>query len=108
MRRLTCIVVDDEPIARQILREFIDQTPFLELKAEFENTEKADHFIKKNAIDLLFLDIEMPNITGIEYLTENRNRPAVIITTAYPKYAIDGYGLDIIDYLLKPIAFSRF
>lgn len=106
---MTCIVVDDEPVARKVLREFIAQVPYLELSGEFESVLKAKAFLAGGHVDLLFLDIEMPKVSGLEYLGNAGDAcPLTIITTAYPQYAIEGYALDIIDYLLKPIAFSRF
>ena len=108
MKRLSCIVVDDEPVARKILKEFIEQVPFLELTAEFENVIKTEAFLKEHACDLMFLDIEMPKLSGLEFLRNSPVHAMVILTTAYPKYALEGYELDIIDYLLKPIAFNRF
>lgn len=108
MKRLNCIIVDDEPVARKILREFTAQISFLELRGEFENAVKAEAWLQSSKADLVFLDIEMPKRSGLEYLKKSVVRPLVILTTAYPEYAIEGYELDIIDYLLKPIAFSRF
>jgi DNA-binding LytR/AlgR family response regulator len=108
MKKLSCIVVDDEPVARKILKEFIEQVPFLELTAEFENVIKTEAFLKEHSCDLLFLDIEMPKLSGLEFLRNSPVHAMVILTTAYPKYALEGYELDIIDYLLKPIAFNRF
>ena len=108
MKRISCIVVDDEPVARKILKEFIEQVPFLELVGEFENVIKTEAFLNSNACDLMFLDIEMPKLSGLEFLRNSPVHSMVILTTAYPKYALEGYELDIIDYLLKPIAFSRF
>jgi DNA-binding LytR/AlgR family response regulator len=108
MKKMRCIIVDDEPVARKILREFVEQVNFLELAGEFENVSKTDAFLKDNKIDLLFLDIEMPKVTGLQYLKKSSLKPLVILTTAYPEYALEGYELDIVDYLLKPIAFNRF
>lgn len=108
MKKLKCIIVDDEPIARKIVREFIEQVSFLELAGEFENVSKTEHFLQHNKADLMFLDIEMPKITGLQYLKKSGIKPLVILTTAFPEYALEGYELDIIDYLLKPIAFNRF
>jgi DNA-binding LytR/AlgR family response regulator len=108
MNKMNCIIVDDEPIARKILREFVDKIPFIKLAAEFENAIKADEFQVNNKVDLIFLDIEMPKKNGIQYLKEDKLKPLIILTTAYPEYALEGYGLNIIDYLLKPIAFERF
>jgi len=108
MKKLSCIIADDEPVARKILKEFIEQVPFLEFSAEFENATKTEMFLKQQRADILLLDIEMPKITGLQYLRTAMVQPIVILTTAYPKYALEGYELDIIDYLLKPIAFNRF
>lgn len=108
MKKLKCIIVDDEPVARKILREFAEQVYFLELVGQFENAIKADAFLQSNQADILFLDIEMPKLSGLEYLKRSDVKPLVILTTAFPEYALEGYELDIIDYLLKPIAFSRF
>ena len=108
MKRLSCIITDDEPVARKILKEFIEQVPFLELAGQFENITKTEAFLKQQKADILFLDIEMPKVTGLEYLKSASMQPLVILTTAYPEYALEGYELNIIDYLLKPIAFDRF
>jgi DNA-binding LytR/AlgR family response regulator len=108
MKKLSCIIVDDEPVARKILNEFVDKVPFLALQGEFENATKAELFLKKTAVDLIFLDIEMPKVSGLELLQKMDIESLVILTTAFPKYALEGYELDIIDYLLKPFLFSRF
>ena len=108
MKKLSCIIVDDEPVARNILHEFIEQVPFLELEDKFENAMKAEVFLKNNAVDIIFLDIEMPKISGLQLLQKIDIESMVILTTAFPKYALEGYELDIIDYLLKPVAFNRF
>jgi DNA-binding LytR/AlgR family response regulator len=108
MKKLRCIIVDDEPVARKIIREFTAQVPFLELVGEFENVAKTKAFLHNDHADLLFLDIEMPKMSGVDYLKRSTVDPLVILTTAFPEYALEGYELDIIDYLLKPIAFSRF
>jgi len=108
MKKLSCIVVDDEPVARKILREFIAQVPFIDMQGEFESAMKAETFLKNNATDIIFLDIEMPKVSGLQLLEKMDVEALVIITTAFPKYALEGYELDIIDYLLKPIAFGRF
>jgi DNA-binding LytR/AlgR family response regulator len=100
--------VDDEPVARKILREFTSQVHFLEFAGEFETAIKAEAFLKSNTADIMFLDIEMPKLSGLEFLKRTDIKPLVILTTAYPEYALEGYELDIIDYLLKPIPFSRF
>ncbi|TXJ23602.1 MAG: response regulator transcription factor [Chitinophagaceae bacterium] len=108
MRKLSCIITDDEPVARKVLKEFIEQIPYLQLTGQFENVRKTDLFLKENKADVLLLDIQMPGITGLEYLKNVTMQPLVILTTAYPNYALEGYELNIIDYLLKPIAFDRF
>lgn len=108
MKKLRCIIVDDEPIARKILAEFAGQVPYLDTAGQFENAPKAEAWLQYNAADLVFLDIEMPKRSGLDWLRHSVLAPMVIITTAFPQYALEGYELDIIDYLLKPIAFSRF
>jgi DNA-binding LytR/AlgR family response regulator len=108
MKKMKCIIVDDEPVARKILREFTSQVPFLELAGEFDTAIKVEAYLQNNTIDILFLDIEMPKLSGLDYLKRSDVKPLVILTTAYPEYALEGYELDIIDYLLKPIPFARF
>ena len=105
---MRCIIVDDEPIARKILEEFIQQVQFLECIGQFENALKAEDFLRSNKADLIFLDIEMPKRNGLQFLKKATIKPLVILTTAFPGYALEGYELDIVDYLLKPIAFKRF
>lgn len=108
MRKLSCIIVDDEPGARKILQEFVDLITYLNLLGKFENAMKAEIFLKDNEVDIIFLDIEMPKVSGLRFIRNNEIRSVVILTTAFPQYALDGYELDIIDYLLKPIAYTRF
>lgn len=108
MKKLTCIIVDDEPVARKILQEFTGQVPFLELIGKFEGAVKAEEFLKTHQPDLIFLDIEMPKVSGLEMLKRIHIESMVILTTAFPQYALEGYELDIIDYLLKPFALHRF
>ena len=108
MKKLSCIIVDDEPVARKILQQFAEQIPFLIVLGKFENAVKAETFLEENAVDIMFLDIEMPKVSGLQLLQKMENKPLVILTTAFPNYALEGYELDIIDYLLKPFAFSRF
>lgn len=108
MKKLTCIIVDDEPVARKILQEFTEQVLFLDLLGKFESAMKAEEFLKSNRPDLIFLDIEMPKVSGLQMLKQVNIESMVILTTAFPQYALDGYELDIIDYLLKPFALHRF
>jgi len=108
MKKLSCIIVDDEPVARKILHEFVEQVPFMDLQGKFENAIKAEAFLKNNAVDMIFLDIEMPKVSGLQFLQKMHIESMVILTTAFPQYALEGYELDIIDYLLKPFALSRF
>ncbi len=105
---LNCLVVDDEPIARNGLMEHIRQIDFLNPVAECKNAIEASACIQNKNIDLIFLDIQMPKLTGIDFIKNSPLLPAVIFTTAYPEYAIEGYELDVLDYLLKPISFNRF
>lgn len=108
MKKLSCIIVDDEPVARQILHEFVEQVPYMDLQGKFESAMKAEVFLKNNTTDIIFLDIEMPKVSGLQLLQKLNIESMVILTTAFPRYALEGYELDIIDYLLKPFAFNRF
>lgn len=105
---INCLVVDDEPIARQGLLEHISQIDFLHTIAACKNAIEASSFLNKQPVDLIFLDIQMPKLTGIEFIKQLKNPPLIILTTAYPEYAIEGYELNVLDYLLKPISFTRF
>ncbi len=105
---LSCLIIDDEPLARKGLKEYIRDVDFLRLAGEFENPMKASDVLMQEKIDLIFLDIQMPRITGLEFIKTLAHRPMVIFTTAYPQYAVEGFELDAIDYLLKPFSFERF
>lgn len=105
---IKCIVVDDEPIARSIVKTYIEKIPFVELAGEFREAVSAMGFLQKEAVDLLLLDINMPSLTGLEMLKAMDTKPRVIITTAYQEYALEGFELDVDDYLLKPFSFERF
>lgn len=106
--KIKCIVTDDEPFARKGLQGYIEQIDFLELKGVCENALELNSLLKKEPADLVFLDIEMPYVTGIEFLKNLPAPPRVIFTTAYEKYALQGFELEVLDYLLKPISFDRF
>jgi two-component system LytT family response regulator len=108
MSNLKCIIVEDEPLARQILEGYISRVPFLELQGSFEDAIEAIDFLRDHTVDLMFLDIHLPEIKGLTFLKTLPDPPAVIITTAYHEYALEGYELDVIDYLLKPFEFERF
>jgi two-component system, LytTR family, response regulator len=108
MPNLKCIIVEDEPLARQILEGYISRTPFLTLEGSFEDAIDAMEHLQDNTIDLMFLDIHLPEIKGLAFLKTLTHPPAVIITTAYDEYALEGYELDLVDYLLKPFDFERF
>jgi len=105
---LNCIIVDDEPLAVSKLESFVAKTHFLELKASFYNGVEALEYLQKSTIDLIFLDIQMDDLTGIQLVEVLKKKPLIIFTTAYENYAIKGFDLDICDYLLKPISFNRF
>jgi len=107
-KKITCIVVDDEPLAIELLKDHIQQFAQLELVATCWNAIAAFEIVKKTAVDIIFLDIQMPGLSGIQFLKSLRNPPAIIFTTAYREYAIESYELDAIDYLLKPITIDRF
>lgn len=104
----TCLIVDDEQLARQLLKEYVSKVPMLELKGMCKNPLEAMEVLKQEEIDILFLDIQMPELTGIEFVKTMQNKPAIIFTTAYSEYALDGYQLDVVDYLVKPFPFDRF
>jgi DNA-binding LytR/AlgR family response regulator len=105
---MKCIIVDDEPLAIEILEAYVARIDELELTGTFRNAIAAFSFVQQNPVDLIFLDIEMPKLSGIEFLKTLKNSPKVIITTAYRDYAIEGFELEVVDYLLKPIPFERF
>jgi len=105
---IKCIIVDDEPLAIDVIESYLQELTGIEIAAKCENALKAFEVLKHEHIDLVFLDIQMPRISGIDFIKTLRNPPKIIITTAYREYALEGYELDIIDYLLKPIAFDRF
>lgn len=106
--KLNCLVIDDEPVARQGLEEHIQEIDFLYRVASCENALKAAPYLNEQKIDLIFLDIHMPKVSGIDFLKTLKNPPLTIFTTAYSNYALEGYTLDVIDYLVKPIPFERF
>jgi len=103
-----CLVIDDEPYARQLLADFIKKVPDLHLEGSFSSALKALEVLRKKQVHVLFLDIQMPDITGIEFLKTLDNKPLVIFTTAYAEHALQGFELDVADYLLKPFDFNRF
>ncbi len=108
MSRIHCLVVDDEELARSLLENFIGRMPQLHLVDKCKDSLEAVQVLQQHRVDLLFLDIQMPELTGIELLRTLAAKPQVIFTTAYPAYALEGYALDVVDYLLKPFGFERF
>ncbi len=106
--KLSCFLIDDEPLAIEVLEQHISQVDSLEIKDTFSNAIQAFEALKKNKVDVLFLDIQMPKLTGVEFLKTLKDPPKVIFTTAYREYALEGFELDVVDYLLKPISFERF
>jgi DNA-binding LytR/AlgR family response regulator len=105
---IKCIIVEDEPLALKRLKDFVNQVTFLNLTASFTNAFDAINYLKTNVVDLIFLDIEMDGFTGIEFLEALYSKPHIILTTAYDKYALKGFELNVTDYLLKPFGFERF
>jgi DNA-binding LytR/AlgR family response regulator len=106
--KLTCVIVDDEYLALRILTQYIADAPQLQLMAQFKNSTEAFAFLEKNATDLILLDIQMPGLNGIEFIKQLSYKPLIIFTTARHEYAVEAYELDVIDYLVKPIAPERF
>lgn len=108
MMTIKCVITDDEPIARKGIRGYIEQIDFLQLLGECEDALQLNKFLAQESVDLVFLDIEMPRLSGMELLAQLKNPPRVIIISAYERYALKGYELDVVDYLLKPVSFDRF
>ncbi|MDX2286683.1 MAG: LytTR family DNA-binding domain-containing protein [Bacteroidia bacterium] len=106
--RLRTIAIDDEPPALEVIRRFADKVPSIELAATFLNPVEALHYAVENPVDLVFLDIQMPDLSGLQWLQSVSPKPLVIFTTAYPEYAVSGFEVDAVDYLLKPVPFDRF
>jgi DNA-binding LytR/AlgR family response regulator len=105
---IKCIIVDDEPLAIEILESYVGKIEQLELAGTFRNAVSAFGFLQSNTVDVIFLDIQMPKLSGIDFLKSLKNPPKVIFTTAFRDYAIEGFELEVVDYLLKPIPFDRF
>jgi two-component system, LytTR family, response regulator len=108
MFNLKCIIIEDEPLAVKILSDYIAQVPFLELQASFKDAILATSYLREHQTDLIFLDIHLPKLKGLDFLKTLVHPPAVIITTAYHQYAVEGFELNVTDYLLKPFEFERF
>jgi DNA-binding LytR/AlgR family response regulator len=108
MVQLKCLIIDDEPLARDVIENYLTNFSFIKLVAKCDNALIALDWIKKQKIDLVFLDVSMPFISGIEFIRTLKNPPAVILTTAHKEFALEGYELNVVDYLLKPISIERF
>ena len=106
--KMRTIAIDDEPLALRLVSDYVNKTPFLELAGSFDNPLDAIEFLDKQSVDLIFVDIQMPDLTGIEFTRSVGNASKVIFTTAFEKYAIEGYKLNVIDYLLKPFSYEEF
>lgn len=105
---LRCVAVDDEPLALRLLTEYISKVPFLELVATCEDAFQAAKVLQENEIDLLFMDIQMPGLTGLQFIQSMPKRPMVVLITAYKKFATEGFDLDVVDYIVKPVGMDRF
>jgi two-component system LytT family response regulator len=108
MSKISCIIIEDEPLAVKVLSDYISQVPFLELKGKFRDAILATEYLGDHTVDLIFLDIHLPKLKGMAFLKTLVHPPAVIITTAYHQYAVEGFALNVTDYLLKPFDFERF
>lgn len=108
MRKIKCLIVDDEELARLLLENYAARIPFLEVVDKCAHPLEAMEAMRREAVELLFLDIQMPELNGLAFLKSLSQKPMVVLTTAYSEYALEGYDLDVVDYLLKPIAFERF
>ncbi|OOQ57184.1 LytR/AlgR family response regulator transcription factor [Mucilaginibacter pedocola] len=108
MIKLKCVAIDDEPLALDLIEEYISRFPYLQLVRSFEDAISGAEFLKSNPVDLLFVDINMPDITGIDLVRSLANKPIIIFTTAYKNFAFEGFELEALDYLLKPIDIARF
>ena len=108
MEKFKCLIVEDEPLAAEVLEDYISQVPFLELKGICSDAIYALEVLQKQKIDVVFLDIHLPRVKGLDFIKMLKNRPQIIVTSAYREYALDGYELNVLDYLLKPINFNRF
>lgn len=105
---MRCVIIDDEPLAIEVIESYLQQIEKLSLLAKFHNPVEGIHFLGNNEVDLVFLDIQMPKLTGIELVKTLETKPKFIFTTAYPQYALEGFDLDAVDYLVKPVPFARF
>jgi two-component system LytT family response regulator len=108
MSKISCIIVEDEPLAVKVLSDYISQVPFLDLKGKFKDAILATEYLGDHPVDLIFLDIHLPKLKGMAFLKTLSHPPAIIITTAYHQYAVEGFALNVTDYLLKPFDFERF
>jgi len=108
MSKIKCIIIEDEPLAVKVLSDYISQVPLLKLEATFKDAILATEWLRTNEVQLIFLDIHLPKLKGMVFLKTLAKKPSVIITTAYHQYAVEGFNLDVTDYLLKPIEFERF
>lgn len=108
MSKTTCIIVEDEPLAVKILSDYISQAPFLELRGTFKDAIYANEYLQENPVDVMFLDLHLPKLKGFAFLKSLKHPPVVIVTTAYHQYAVEGFNLNVTDYLLKPFDFQRF
>ncbi|TXJ29460.1 MAG: response regulator transcription factor [Chitinophagaceae bacterium] len=108
MSKIKCIIIEDEPLAVKVLLDYVAQVPFLQLEGTFKDAILATEWLRTNEVQLMFLDIHLPKLKGMTFLKTLAQKPAVIITTAYHQYAVEGFDLDVTDYLLKPIEFERF
>ncbi|WP_108869100.1 LytR/AlgR family response regulator transcription factor [Aquimarina aquimarini] len=108
MKQLNCLIIDDEPIAREGIADYCNEISSLNVVALCKNVLQANHYLENNQIDLIFLDINMPIVSGIDWLKELKNSPSIIMTTAYEEYALESFAYNVLDYLVKPISFERF